>query len=333
MRILIGFTFLLASQASSPAQSFSLPLEPIAQFQQASALSVTSLDEIFVLDGGLSKLYKLDRNGKVVLSVGGFGTERDAFDTPLDITADGINVFIADRGNQRIVQYDRFLNFVTLLQNRPTSIDPFTSDGRFSSLSTQLWRPISVSVSAQGDLYILEETQRQVIRINPLTFAAQQQQRQNPMQFEFGGFNAGKGNLAEPYRLTTSRTGKVFVSDGNLRSVMVYDLFGNFVTELGKGVFSAPRGLACGQVETTLSGVKQLQEWLLVVDSDHVFIFDADQQTGFRVVGKISSEELHRLLGESFSGLIDLALTSERLFVLTPKSLHTIPLALIRFAE
>ncbi len=333
MRLFIVLIFLLAARAPSAAQSDSLPLAPVARFQQAVALSVTSLDEIFVLDGGLSKLYKLDRDGKVVMSVGGFGTDRDAFDTPLDITADGINVFIADRGNQRIVQYDRFLNFVTLLQNRPTSIDPFASDGRSSSLSTQLWRPISVSVSAQGDLYILEETQRQVIRINPLTFASQQQQRQNPTQFEFGGFNAGKGNLAEPYRLTTSRTGKVFVSDGNLRSVMVFDLFGNFVTELGKGVFSAPRSLACGQVETTWSGVKQLQEWLLVVDSDHVFVFDADQQTAFRFIGKISSEELRRLFGTAFAGLIDVALTSERLFVLTPKSLYTVPLALIRFAE
>lgn len=43
-----------AALAQEPPQT----LAPVAQFQMARALAITTLGEIFVLDGALSRLYK-----------------------------------------------------------------------------------------------------------------------------------------------------------------------------------------------------------------------------------------------------------------------------------
>lgn len=314
------------------AQEIEKKIVPVAEFQAARAMTITALGEIFVLDGALSRLYKLDQSGKKIANVGGFGIDREAFDTPLDLTTDGLNVFVADRGNQRVSQFDRNLNFVTLLQNRPTplttlglALEPSTSAG-------QLWRPISLSISGQGDLYILDEAQRQVIRINPLTFAAEIQQRQNPTQFQFGGFDAGAGNLIEPCHVQTSRSGKVFVSDAAAKAVFVYDLFGNFVTQIGKGLLTTPKGLGIGLVSEQTDSGKEMQEWLFVVDESALLMFRAEQQAGFRLLGKITADTLSRMLQAELK-LVDAALLGETLYLLTEKALYLLPRTVLKLMD
>lgn len=318
-----------AALAQEPPQT----LAPVAQFQMARALAITTLGEIFVLDGALSRLYKLDQNGQKIAHVGGFGIDREAFDNPLDLTTDGLNVFVADRGNQRVSQFDRNLNFVTLLQHRPT---PITSLGLAREPATsagQLWRPISLSLSGQGDLYILDEAQRQVIRINPLTFASELQQRQNPTQFQFGGFDAGAGNLIDPQCVQTSRSGKVFVSDRGAQAVFVYDLFGNFVMQIGKGMLHAPRALGIGLVPETIGGEKVLQEWLFVIDESALLIFRAEQETGFKFLGKITAQSFSQITNTEVKSLVDAAWLGETLYLLTEKALYFIPRNMLNLSE
>ncbi|MDW8018830.1 MAG: NHL repeat-containing protein [Chloroherpetonaceae bacterium] len=320
--------FFLAAQEEPSAR-----ILPVAEFQQARAIAVTPLGEIFVLDGALSRLYKLDPTGKKLAHVGGFGIDREAFDMPLDLTTDGLNVFIADRGNQRISQFDRYLNFVTLLQNRPTPLVPFGTISESTNSASQLWRPISVSILGQGDLYILDEAQRQVIRINPLTFAAEIQQRQNPNQFQFGGFDAGAGNLIEPRCLQTSRSGKIFVADVGRNAVVVYDMFGNYVTELGKGWFKALKGLGAGLVPPTVESRPDLQEWLVVVDESALFFFHTEPHTGFKFFGKCLKSDLELLIGSRVSSLSDAAILNETLYLLTENALYLLPLRQLKLVQ
>jgi hypothetical protein len=312
----------------------SLPTPKIlASFQQASALVLNpALDEIFVIDAGSSKLYKLNTQGKVISNIGGFGVDREAFDTPRDIATDGMNVFIADRGNQRIAQYDRFLNFKTLLQNRPDAAA--NGGGSEASLSEQLWRPISVSLSPQGDLFLLEEAQREAIRINPFTFNSQQQVRQNPSQFTFGGFSSGNGILKEPYRLQATKSGKIFISDEGYRAIMVYDLFGNFVAKIGGGILKTPRAMSAGEaIIKNEANEKNLQEWLAVVDEGNIFFFETEQITAFKFLGKLTATEIETLIGNASGRLVDIGLSAELLYLLTEKKLFTIPLSIVKIIE
>jgi DNA-binding beta-propeller fold protein YncE len=302
----------------------------IASFQKAVAIAVNaSLNECYVIEGGTNKILRLDSEGKVLANIGGFGVQREGFDSPRDLATDGMNVYIADRGNQRISHFDRFLNFIALLQNRPdASVQASETSG---SLSSQVWRPTSVSASPQGDLFLIDEAQQQGLRINPFTFASTQQQRQNPIQFIFGGFNSGAGRLIEPNRLQATKSGKIFVSDEGARCLFVYDLFGNFVAEVGKGLLKTPVSLASGEVVQILpNGERKLNEWILTVDNDAVFIFDALQQNGFRFIGKLDKPAITALVGATAGKLMDVAVTASDLYLLTEKKLVAVPIASLK---
>jgi len=311
-----AFSSLLAQEART-----------IASFQKAVALAVNaSLNECYVIEGGTNKILRLDSEGKTLANIGGFGVQREGFDSPRDIATDGMNVYIADRGNQRISHFDRFLNFIALLQNRPdASVQVSEPSG---SLSAQVWRPISVSVSPQGDLFLLDEAQQQALRINPFTFASTQQQRQNPIQFIFGGFNSGTGRLIEPNRLQAAKSGKIFVSDEGAKCLFVYDLFGNFVAQVGKGLLKTPVALASGEVVQVLAnGERKLVEWILAVDEGSVFIFDALQQHGFRFIGKLDKSAVDAIVGTNAGKLMDVGVTASDLYLLTEKKLVAVPIA------
>ncbi len=318
------FTFLFAfAFSSAPAQE----ARTIASFQKAIALAVNaSLNECYVIEGATNKILRLDSEGKLLTNIGGFGVQREGFDSPRDIATDGMNVYIADRGNQRISHFDRFLNFIALLQNRPdASVQVSEPSG---SLSSQVWRPISVSASPQGDLFLIDEAQQQALRINPFTFASTQQQRQNPIQFIFGGFNSGAGRLIEPNRLQAAKSGKIFVSDEGAKCLFVYDLFGNFVAQVGKGLLKTPVALASGEVVQILpNGERKLVEWILAVDEGSVFIFDALQQNGFRFIGKLDKSAVAALVGANAGKLMDVGVTASDLYLLTEKKLVAVPIA------
>ncbi|MCS6989806.1 MAG: hypothetical protein NZM06_09860 [Chloroherpetonaceae bacterium] len=311
-----------------PALSFAQETRLVASFQKAIALAVNpSLNECYVIEGATNKILRLDSKGKILANIGGFGVQREGFDAPKDLATDGVNVYVADRGNQRISHFDRYLNFVALLQYRPDASAQVATEVS-GSLSSQVWRPISVSVSPQGDLFLLDEAQQQALRINPFAFASQQQQRQNPIQFIFGGFNSGAGRLIEPNRLQATKSGKVFVSDEGAKCLFVYDLFGNFVAQVGKGLLKTPSALASGEVARSLpNGEKRLSEWLLAVDGGEVFVFDATQQSGFRLVGKLSAESVSALVGDGAGRLVDVGVTASELYLLAEKKLVAVPIA------
>ncbi|MFN3560578.1 MAG: hypothetical protein ACK4XM_01550 [Chloroherpetonaceae bacterium] len=302
----------------------------LASFQRAIALAINaSLNECYVIEGATNKISRLDSEGKILANIGGFGVQREGFDSPRDLATDGMNVYIADRGNQRISHFDRFLNFIALLQNRPdASVQASETSG---SLSSQVWRPISVSVSPQGDLFLLDEAQQQALRINPFTFASMQQQRQNPIQFIFGGFNSGAGRLIEPNRLQATKSGKIFVSDEGARCLFVYDLFGNFVAQVGKGLLKTPVALGSGEVVQILpNGERKLNEWILTVDAGEVFIFDALQQNGFRFIGKLDAATVSSFVGEKAGKLMDVGVTASDLYLLTEKKLVAVPISSLK---
>ncbi len=323
-------TLLVLLLACTFSSALAQAVRTIASFQKAVALAVnSSLGECYVIEGATNKILRLDSEGKILANIGGFGLQREGFDSPCDIATDGMNVYIADRGNQRILHLDRFLNFVALLQHRPDASVQVSET--LGSLSSQVWRPISVSVSPQGDLFLLDEAQQQALRINPFTFASLQQQRQNPIQFIFGGFNSGAGRFMAPNRLQATKSGKVFVSDEGAQCLFAYDLFGNFVAQVGKGLLKTPVALASGEVVQILSnGEQQLVEWVLAVDEGSVFIFDALQHHGFRFIGKLDASQIALLVGENAGKLMDIGVTASELYLLTEKKLVAVPMPLLK---
>jgi DNA-binding beta-propeller fold protein YncE len=274
-------------------------VKTFGDFVNARSISFNTNEEIYICDVGTNKVQRFNSQGKLTAEVGGYGWKATQFDQPMQVAAsDGLNLFIVDYNNNRVERYDKNLNYISTLKGE--------DDARVPQL---LFRyPVSVAASVQGDLFILEKDANQVIRINPFSLLTTQ----------FGGFGAGQGRFQDPYELEISRgTGFIYISDESLGRIEVFDAFGNFVMELGKGILKRPWGLFVSPAPNTDVAVKG--ERLYVVDSGEVFIFDTERKL---LVRKISKAELAFLTED----LKDIAVTKDTLYLLTTKKVYAIKL-------
>ncbi|TNE70639.1 hypothetical protein EP331_11395 [bacterium] len=138
--VLIGFMMLLGLNPVRAQQNVYSDT-----FSNIKALQVSPQGFVFVLDSEKSTLsrYKLD-SGEFEFSVGavGFGTNR--FDNPNDLhLGAGFKLLVTDSGNQRVVQYDRNLQFL----------------GEITSKNARLmngWNPVQAVSLGTGEIWVLD---------------------------------------------------------------------------------------------------------------------------------------------------------------------------------
>lgn len=220
--------------------------EAPGQFQQPGGISTDPSGNVYVADTGNNRIQKFDGHGKLLTFIGGFGWGSEQFQRPLDICADnGLDVFVADYENNRIERYDKDLNWISSIVSNSAVDDRL-----------QFAFPNSVSISIHGDLFIVDNENKRVLKMNTL---------REPV-ISFGGFDWGQGALSAPSRVFVSKNDKVYVSDADKSSVFVYDYYGNYLSQIGAGTLANPAGLALDQ-----------NNFLYVADSgnDKVFIFDS----------------------------------------------------------
>jgi DNA-binding beta-propeller fold protein YncE len=96
------------------AQNYSFKkISSIDGFQDAVALSVDQLNNIFIADAGNNMVYKYSSDYKLLSSFGGFGWNEYSFDFPIDISVSyDLVVYVCDYNNNRIQLLDRNLNYI-----------------------------------------------------------------------------------------------------------------------------------------------------------------------------------------------------------------------------
>src|SRR5580698_4450231 len=89
------------------------PVGTMGTFDRETDVAWDKDDNMFVSDGyGNSRVVKIAKDGVWVKAVGTHGSGDNQFSTPHGIATDGQgNIYIADRGNNRIQVYDTDLNF------------------------------------------------------------------------------------------------------------------------------------------------------------------------------------------------------------------------------
>jgi DNA-binding beta-propeller fold protein YncE len=91
------------------------PLAPIdGMFRQVTDMAWDSTGNTYISDGYInSRIAKFDKNGVWVKSWGEPGIQPGQFNTPHSIAVDANNqIYVADRGNQRIQVFDQDGNFI-----------------------------------------------------------------------------------------------------------------------------------------------------------------------------------------------------------------------------
>ncbi len=195
---------------------------PSGAFQDAVALDLDSDGSVFIVDRGRHRLLKFTPAGVFLREIGGFGSGAEQFSDPQDVDAHlTLNIFVADYNNNRIVRYDSRLNYV----------GEYAITDRESPFYFE--QPLSVAVSGQYDLFVLEELNRRVIKID----------RFNRPKLAFGEPGENLGQLLEPYQIAISGRDEIFVSDPGQSAVLVYDYLGNFLREIKHPDFVRPLGL------------------------------------------------------------------------------------------
>lgn len=208
--IMILFTFV-----NSFSQTFLFENE-IGRFTSASSFSINSAGFIYVTDISKNEVLKLDKRGKVLKSVGGFGWGIESFDNPIDVNANMLNVYVTDHNNNRIQFFDKDLNF--LFEFNSKNIE----NNRYAFAY-----PKSCVVSNQGDMFILDGDNHRILKFNT----------KGNFVSEIGNTDSGEYALDNPKKLAISNDGKLFVSDGQL--VKVFDYFGTGIIKINSELKNA----------------------------------------------------------------------------------------------
>ena len=245
-------------------------------FLNPRGVSISQIGQIYIADSGNNKIKVYSATGDSIREIGGYGWGQLEFDRPYDVFAGtGLNIYVADYGNHRIQRFDKDLNYISTLYTRDDE-----------DVSRRFGYPTSVAMSRLGDLFLLDNENVRVVKVNTLS----------EIERTFGGTDAGKGRLRNPRQLNVTGTDLVCVLDE--RWIVLYDNFGNYVRTIGEGLLENPTGM------TTRN------DSIYVVDRQEIYLFNIDGKL-LDVLkpsrGEIDSGD-HRFLG--------LAVSQDRIFLL-----------------
>ncbi len=189
--------------------------------RKAAAIDIDFEGNVYILDRGRHQLLKFSPAGRLLKQIGGFGNAEETFDDPRDVFArTPLDVFVADYNNARVVRYDKNLNFLSQLTS---GLDP----------PFNFERVLSVTVSSQYDLFLLDEFNSRVIKFTRFSEPA----------VAFGGFDETYGQLLSPTDLALDGSNRLFVADPAQPAIVVFDYLGNYLTRIEHPGFQQPSAL------------------------------------------------------------------------------------------
>ena len=177
-------------------------------FENAASFYINPVGNISVADIDTDEIYVLDTLGNMIHSIGGYGWSNSAFDTPVDIFADALTIFVADKNNHRIQRFDKNLNFIFQVSTREREIE-----------EESFGYPLSAVTSNLGDIFILDSENSRIIKFDLFG---------NFLQ-NFGGYDYGNYSLEQPKQLAVSMQNNIFVIDKN--QIIIFDAYGNGIVK------------------------------------------------------------------------------------------------------
>ncbi len=201
IKLITVFVVLVSSVVFS--QSAKL-LNTFGKFENGFSISISMNGYIYITDSYANELFKYDSLGTMLKYIGGYGWDDSQFDDPVDVYATTLNVYVADKNNNRIQIFDKDLNFLSA----------FTTKNNENS-NLQFAYPTACGVSGQGDLFILDSDNNRILKYN-LTGEFLQ---------EIGGVDAGDYSIENPKSFAISKHGNVYVLEEN--KIILFDQYGN----------------------------------------------------------------------------------------------------------
>ena len=171
------------------------------------------------------KLWKFNRHGEVVKSVGKYGENIGEFDEPYKVRYHNHQVYVCDSSNGRVQVFDSNLNFVRSFGDGPN----------------QLKDPRDIDFDYQGNIYVVDFEKDRV-----LVFSEDGQYLRH-----FGQWDESEDELGSPQGLCV-RGDYVYVTEYGHDRITVFRTSGEFVHSFGekgsdRGELKDPYGIAIDQ--------------------------------------------------------------------------------------
>ncbi|HCY77870.1 MAG TPA: hypothetical protein DHV28_18335 [Ignavibacteriales bacterium] len=215
------------------AQNFEFQ-ESIGKFNKASSFYITANGLIYISDIGTDEVYLLDTLGNQLKTCGGYGWDDNSFDQPVDVFADPLSIYVADKNNHAIKRFDKNLNYLSKLHKRDSDL----SEERFGY-------PLSCATSNQGDLYLIDSENKRTMKFDIF----------GNYKINFGGFDAGIYQLSNPLQLAISAKNNIFIIDG--QDVIIFDDFGNGINKIS--------------LDKNLKSIRILFDQLVICTSEEIY--------------------------------------------------------------
>jgi len=179
-----------------------------------NAVSVTNDGKgfLYVLDNENAEIIKFSSEFEEMIRTGKKGWNNGEFFSPTHIDAsNGTNIFVSDKLNSRIQNFDLNLGFVSVL----------LTDSEIIENQFKIRKPVcSVPVNS-SDLYVVDyDNPKVVLFLNAVT----------PVSY-FGSYQSVNGALLEPVKIVKDSRNNIFIFDKKKQSVFRYDYYGNYISE------------------------------------------------------------------------------------------------------
>jgi tripartite motif-containing protein 71 len=136
------------------------------EFLDCIGVTVDMNGNVYVVDAGMHRLAKYDKEGQLLHQWGKFGGGPGQFWTPLGVDVDKQgNVYVADSGNHRIQKFTSEGVFITEF-------------GSFGSDNGELNFPIAIAVSSDGNTVYVADTMNNRVQIFKKAMSQEPPQRQ-----------------------------------------------------------------------------------------------------------------------------------------------------------
>jgi sugar lactone lactonase YvrE len=261
-----------------------------AALASPSGLVVDTQGDLFIADGGNQRIRRVDAVSGIITTVAGNGQYSFSGDGgpatsaslrgPYDVALDGQgNLFIADLGNQRVRRVDAVSGIITTVAGNGQS--GFSGDGGPATSAT-LSLPSGVAVDAQGNLFIADDNNQRIRRVDATTGII------TTYAGNGGGVSLGDGGpainatLSNPHAVAVDAHGNVFIADAGSGRIRRVDAATQRITTVaGTAASGAPDGDGGPATSASIS----YPEGVAVDAQDDIFIGDVGSGRVRRVDG------------------------------------------------
>lgn len=232
-----------------------------------SHIAVNSFGDVILLDNDSYNLVVVTAQGEIYLS-GGWGLEEERFSYPTDLTiSSGLDVFLCDQASDRILRYDRKLNFITDIDL--STLQPTTVELPLHIAVNGLGEMI-VSVTEAWELYLLNADKKHITR--------------------FGGITYGEDRFGEIADIAVNDRLTIAVVDRGNNLLSLLSRFGTVLQTIPLpeeniiGVESWQEGWLIASMKGSLYYLPHGERDFSLIETSLIHIIDLDPLTDFRII-------------------------------------------------